>query len=138
MQSRDCLLLLPELLNHETISSTVDSPTCAFSDVKFHHYAIFAKKSVPLLIFDTSSTQVSLHRQSLLSTRKTTLSVTFSAHDFYNRRMSNLLATKCLIHLSGKVLVHRSLTKVSHLSLTLSVNLYSAFRLMVPLALAPL
>lgn len=77
-----------------------------------------------------SSTQVFRHHQSSRSTRKITLLVIFSAHDFYNRHTSDLPATKCLIHLSGKSIPTQSF----HQRLRIAANtlfLISKFELRV-------
>lgn len=115
------------------------SPTCA-CEPSLYVLLCCARRSFPLLIYDASSNQVSPHHQSSPSTKKITLLVIFSAHDFYNRHTSDSPGTKCLIHLSGKFVSTQSF-QVCHFLLTLfasQVNSSSAFRLMAPSALAPL
>lgn len=84
--------------------SMTDSEDILLVPIRLHLTSLrkFSKRFFPLLIHDASSIQVSPHHRSSPSTRKITLSEIFSARDFYNRYTSDLPATKCPIHLSGK------------------------------------
>ena len=92
-------------------------------------YAVFAKRWFPLLMREMQSIQVFTQHQSLPSTRKITLLVTFYAHGFYNLHMSHFPATKCPIPLSGKLNPTQRHLKAWHL--TLILFLISQFELRV-------